>query len=388
MITSTIFETLCRWIDRKSNSEVFPFHLALFLALCSISLAKPDYYAFDPTSLDWKTVLLKSGDLTNSLQNIPPQISAAKKVFRLTVPAIIRVTHLSPYGVTILQYFLGFLLLVYSYKLSLKILHDKISATFVVAGITFLYFGRTGFYDLQFTWFDVFAYFSIIMALYCSNTLAIYLFSFVAAWTDERAFLALGIVLFFNQLKGIPANKYQSWEIIRPKKKSIAVLLAIISYLVLRLYLTHSFNMHTPRAGANMAVLRETLPDMTIGIWTFLEGFWLLFLVGTVYLIKEKKYVFLGILASIFTLFVVVSGCVTDITRSGSYLTPVIFVLLLYLKNSVEIDKIRYLLFNCFVISFLFPAFIVCSDWAGIGSHQHSIFVWGLMQLLDIIAPF
>ena len=44
-------------------------------------------------------------------------------------------------------------------------------------------------------------------------------------------------------------------------------------------------------------------------------------------------------------------------------MVPVIFILIIYLSDFFEKEELRLLLFVCFVITFLFPAMIVCADW-------------------------
>ena len=133
------------WIEKKSIKKYYCFYLAFILMLCSLTLAMPNFSTFNPNSDTWDAIILKSKDLTNSLNLYEPSSGIAKKVFRLLVPIIIRITHLNPLGIVILQYIIGYLLILYCYKLSLKILNDAVSSTFIASGIVFLYFGRACF---------------------------------------------------------------------------------------------------------------------------------------------------------------------------------------------------------------------------------------------------
>lgn len=376
MTYNYLISSIYNWIENKTNNKYYHFYLSIFLTLCCWAFAYNNIHTLNLNSSSWETVILKSNDITNSLTHIDPYSWLAKKVFRLTVPVIMKICHLSPAGVLFLQFIIGFFLFVYGYKLSFKIIKDTVSATFITAGLAFLYFGRTSFYDIDHTWFDGFAYFFIIIAMYSNNFFVIIISSFLASWTDERAFVSLFIVLLFHQLKGeIFYKELYFKHLFKLNKESIAVLSTIILYLTIRQILSFYFNMHTPTEGANYIVLKTTLPLIPIGIWTFLEGFWLLYILSFAYSLKEKNYLFSIVFLILIIVFTVISGCVTDITRSGSYLVPVIFILLIYLQNHQSTSDFRLVSFFCFITSFLFPATIVCADWAVIGWFQPPFFI-------------
>src|SRR4051812_373144 len=124
------------WVDRfsvlienSSSSRFYPLRLSLLLMFLSLLFATPKFTAFNPSSYAWQTVALKSSDLTNQLNHIDPHSWLSKKVFRLTVPINMRISHLPPLGILILQYLLGIGLLVLCYKLSIRILNDAVNAT-------------------------------------------------------------------------------------------------------------------------------------------------------------------------------------------------------------------------------------------------------------------
>lgn len=364
------------WVENKANDKYYPFYLSFFLTLCCWFFAYNNIHNLDLNSASWEIVTLKSNDITNSLNHIDPYSWLAKKVFRLTIPVIMKICHLSPAGVLVLQFIVGFFLFVYNYKLSYKIIKDSVSATFITGGLSFLYFGRAAFYDINHTWFDGFSYFFIIIALYSNSIYIIFTSSFLAAWTDERAFVSLSIVLLFHQLKKEKFNhKLHFKHLIKLNRQSISVLSAIVLYITIRQILSFYFNMHTPSEGANYTVLKKTLPLMPIGIWTFLEGFWLLYLLSFTYTFKSKNYLLSIVFLMLIAVFTIISSCVTDITRSGSFLVPIIFILIIHLQNYQSINRFRLVLSICFITSFIFPATIICADWAIFESFQPPFFV-------------
>lgn len=348
------------WIEKKSKLPYFPFLMALILMAASLLLATPKFSIYDIRG--WDTVLLKSNDLTNSLTHLYRKLWTAKKVFRLTVPVIMRITHATPLMILVLQYILGYFTILYLYKLAYRITADAVASAFTAAGIVFLYFGRAAFYDIEFTWFDGFAYFGLILAMYSRNFLMIFLFCTITAWTDERGFMALYIIFLFHQFKNIQLSKIKLLSLFKLNAQSFAVAAAIVAYIGLRLFLTHRYNMHTPSGNANLSVLRVTLPYVGIGLWTFFEGFWIMVAFAFMVLLKNKNYLLISLLLAVIGLFTLISCCVLDVTRSGNYMVPILFIFLLYLQKNTQLPTLRNLLFISFCISLFFPPFLLCLD--------------------------
>ena len=149
--------------------------------------------------------------------------------------------------------------------------------------------------------------------------------------------------------------------------------------------MSYKFNMHTPTNFANLSVFKITAHFMTIGVWTFLEGFWLVYIYTLALAIKNKTLFYSILIIIILFIFTIVSGCVFDITRSGSYMVPIIFIFMIYLHYYLHQNLIRMLLLASFIISFLFPALVICSDWPLKYSLQDSIFIRILRHFIDFL---
>jgi hypothetical protein len=373
-----------QWVENKSAKKSYPFFLTLTLVCISLFLAFPRYDQYNNNPVAWDVTMLKSQDLTNSLTKIPPESFMAKKVFRLTVPVVIRVFHLNRAGVIAIQALLGFLLLLFSYKLANRILEDSVSATLVTAGIAFIYAGRACFTDIAYTHFDGWAYFFILMALYNRNLFAIFLFATMAAWIDERGVLALIFPILFHQVEASKDKNFALLPLLRPARSSIAVLLAVAGYIALRLYLTHAYNMHTPANDANLSVLNQNIIHTSFGFgaFTFLEGFWLLLPAVILTGIKNKHYILMTLILGAILAFSLVVFCVYDLTRSGSYLFSVIFVFLVYIRQFVQIANFRSILAVCFFFCFIFPPinYVAFNDFL---LRVEKPFLWILMAILQ-----
>jgi hypothetical protein len=122
--------------------------------------------------------------------------------------------------------------------------------------------------------------------------------------------------------------------------------------------------MSTPTEGANLLMWIRTIFYMPIGILTFLEGFWLLIISALIISFKRRDYWFFVSCSISILLFILISGCVTDITRTGTYVFPVTFIALKYINDKVAKFEIRTLLLVSFVFSFLIPPIVVCPDWS------------------------
>ncbi len=370
------------WVEKKSVKKNYPFFLALSLVCVSLFLAFPRYDIFFGTSEAWDVTMLKTKDLTNSLEHISPESFMAKKVFRLSVPLVIRIFHLNIVSTLVIQYILGYLLILFSYKFAYRILRDAVSASFFAAGITFLYYGRACFTELTYTWFDGWAYFFLLMAAYNRNLILIFLFGSLAAWTDERAFMALPIIILFHQLNY--AESFSNKQLLTPAKPAISVIAAMICYLGIRFLLSQVFDMHTPQNDANWSIFIKNVSHTSFGFgaFTFLEGFWLLLPLSVYIAVKRKHFLFLFLLLSVLGISFITALFVMDITRSGSYMGPILFIFLLYLSRLTERTFFRAILFICMFFAFIFPPM----NYIAFGDFEFRIekpFLWVLLSLIQ-----
>jgi hypothetical protein len=356
------------WVAAKAVHRYYPAVLVLICVGLGLLFTFPQSFAFNQEA--WDVVVLKSRDLTHPLTHVPPDSWMAKKVFRLSVPVLVRLFHLNALAVMLAQFALGFALLLAAYHLALRILKDAVAATFIAAGMAFLYFGRACFTELYYATFDGWGYCFLILALFFRNRGAVFLCASLAAWTDERACLSLPIVMLFHQMRGrdgpprcgakelLPMTSPRSLD-----GSALAALAALIGYAALREFMTLRYHMQTPLWAVGPSVLKYNRPYLPFGMVTFLEGYWLIVFAALGRMLKRGDlFLALAVLgqAAVSTL---VAGCVYDITRSGSFLFPIVFVLLAYLKPGWEENRLRRLAFAAMALTFLFPAYYVVSVW-------------------------
>jgi hypothetical protein len=349
------------WIEKQTVHKNYPFCLALLLGCYVVFLAFPGFAAYEMreegAQESWDVAMLKSRDLTNSLTDYDPNTWLAKKVFRLTVPFAIKIFHLNRTGVIIIQYALGFLFIYFAYLLINRITRDAVSSTFFAAGLSVLYCGRACFTDLRFEWFDGWAYFFLLMTLFDERFVAVFLFATLAAWTDERAFVALPLTILFHQVSSNVPTRFEWKGLSALRPSGAAVIVAMLGYVVVRLILTFHYGMHTPTSSVGLSILTENIVKyrISLGAFTFFEGFWLLVPIAYYLALGRKHYLFIVLIFLQMAVSSILAFSVFDITRSGSYLFPLIFVLVVYISHFTQLRELRYIVLISMFFSFIFP---------------------------------
>jgi hypothetical protein len=361
----TLFSTLNYFKD-KSEKPYFGSIISFFLVVfsCVFSSCNPlDFFKAIDNEGAWETMLLKSNDLTNNLSHIEPYSWKAKKVFRLTVPLLMKIFFLTPSLIIKLQFILGYFFYFFSFKLLLRITKNSIIASLFTTTLSFLYIGKAAFFEFQYTWFDGFSFIFLLAAIYSRKPYLIFLFSSLAAWNDERAFVGLAFVFLFH-FQQIKITNSTLSKFLKLNKNAFTVVFAVICYCVFRIYLSSKYNMSTPSEGANLGVLiNQKLIYSLLGLITFFEGYYVLIILYFFYLLKFKEYFsfFINILPLI-TLSII-ALCVTDISRSGAFSFPLLFIVIKYFTNVFSISKLTNILIWCLIISIFIPPIFICTDW-------------------------
>jgi len=88
-----------------------------------------------------------------------------------------------------------------------------------------------------------------------------------------------------------------------------------------------------------------------------------LFFVTIAMLVKMKHFFITTLILLQTALLTIPALSVFDITRSGGYLMPLVFVLIVFVVQNFNIQKIRSLLFRCLLFTFLLPPYFIVSSW-------------------------
>lgn len=342
----------CESFTGKKNWIIF---LTLSLPLIALFFSFPSYERLNTEfAHGWKAILEQANNpFTNN--NYAADSHQAKLTFRLTMPLIAYVLHLGVMGILILQALTGTLMLYFSIKLFERITQDKVSSLLLALSLVFIGAGRNSFAEIRGI-FDGLALFFLVCSMYFKNPLLVFSGVFLSAWTDERGLIASAMVFLF----WIYSNDNRENKII--SKQTIAILIAWIAYFISRYYLTVKFNLVTSSVDVLYYFIEQT-NNLPIGIWSALEGNWILVLLSLFILFKEKKYFFLSSYSIAISIMLFVAMSVFDIGRSMAYMMPAIFVSL-QIVHQVESKKIlQQIILVVTLVSFLYPAYVTAGDY-------------------------
>jgi hypothetical protein len=306
----------------------------------------------------WKAVMAKKENLLDPLKEFHPDSHSSKKVFRLTVPLVMKIFNLNEWQTYLIQFLLGILLLLTIYNLVFSISSSVPAATYTTAGLAFTYYGKACFVDTG-SWFDGWAYLFIALSLSNRNGLLIFLFATLAAWVDERAFFSLPVIALFHRIRH---DSYSLHSFKRLINTDYPVLAAMGFYVAIRLFITYYYGIETPKSGVGLGTLKKNWGILNFSFWTFFEGYILILLLGIYSAFRNKNYLFWGLCIALLSFLTFVAFNVLDTTRSGSYMVPFIFLFILYAYKKETASLIHKLLFISMVISFVFPAYYVVVD--------------------------
>jgi hypothetical protein len=281
---------------------------------------------------------------------------SGKTAFRLVVPVFARLFALGPRGVLAAQAIAGVALLALALQLGLRETGDRVTAFYLAAGLAFSYVGKAAFVDL-FCWFDSWAFLFLLAALASRGPLLPFVFATLAAWTDERAVIALGLAVAFHLA---PTRQERS---VRLPVEALAVLAAVVGYATLRLGLARAFSLHTPTDDTGLAQLVAQLPLVALGTWTGLEGQWILVLAAFWTWRVPRARLALVVSVLVGALLLIVSWSVIDMTRSAAYAFPAVFVAVRLLAGGVPIESLRGMAFSSALVSLLFQDHYLQTGW-------------------------
>ncbi|WP_247233240.1 hypothetical protein [Telluribacter sp. SYSU D00476] len=279
----------------------------------------------------------------------------AKIAFRLTIPLLAKVLRIgwTVTGKDVVLVFLLQSLLLFPFLLLLtRIVNrhlDAVSTVLFTVACSATYLASAFFWDYHF-WFDAYAFFFLLMGMYLRNRIGIFIFLLMACFTDERAVIALLSVYLFHLLEESNFT-ISGFRDLFPRSsirsRSSIVLLVVVSYVLIRLWLTTAYNLRTPsgeNVGVSLSIIPFQLKHRLIGILFTFEGLWIPFLLSIIVLILRKQKLLAGILLATLLLHIVVAYSVYDITRSLTYGFPIFFIALLIAGKSFERDRRHILL--------------------------------------------
>jgi hypothetical protein len=240
----------------------------------------------------------------------PVESNQAKRNFRMTVPILAHASGFGVAAVPAVRFAFQVLLLVCLLLAAERACGDRVAALAAALAVAGTYVGTSVWMD-DWGWFDNCAQGLMLLALVVRRPFWTCAAVVVAAFTDERALVAVPLIVLFHFWTG--SRRPAVW----------APVVAIPFYLLTRLLVGIAFRIATASAG--IATADMILPNLRVsmlGAWSSLEGGWLLVCVACLAAIRAGNKLWAAFLAVAAVVPVAASVIVIDFSRSASYAFP------------------------------------------------------------------
>lgn len=286
-----------------------------------------------------------------------PTSHLEKIAFRLTVPALSFLTGLGPLGLFLLQNVLGLVLVRATLGWCERRLGDRVASLMFTGVLVFTYAGAAFFFDL---WgmLDCFGYFLLFAMLVGQRWWLIGLCGFLAAFTDERACLAVLIGAVFHATEAGSPGGYR----LKVGARSLACLGAIAAYVLSRMALVHYAGFVTGQKHLGLLPFLSQLDQVAWGVWSGFEGAWLLITAFFIVLwATGHRAIALGYLFS-FGIVAAAAIAVWDVTRSMAFGFILLYPAVMLLAKLIGMRRLRVLLFFSLAVCLLHPMYFTFGD--------------------------
>ena len=337
------FDNFNTTLNQFLENKFWLLAITAIALISSLFLASPNL-STDRTEISTKratAVAMQIEDLQLFWETSEP----TNAMFRITVPLIAHVLGIGLKGTLALQFLTGILIFVTVGALIERETGDRLLAFYATLLVGFIYPGTAGFLETRY-YFDSFAYLFLLAALWFRTPFLIFFLIVLAGFTDERAVIASGFVFIWWVIKeGGDYSKLKAFF----NKQSVAVVVGVFTYIGIRLLLQHRFGIETRAEARSEFGLFEHINNSVMGIWSGLEGGWLLVGLAVIALAVKKRWLPLLVFVCVITVQIIGALAVVDITRSMGYLLPCIMVAILTLKTEKEVNLNLYLIVSCFI---------------------------------------
>ncbi len=286
----------------------------------------------------------------------PAGSSLANRTYRLTTAVFVRIFHLYPasFWLYFIQLLLGLVFFKLLFQFFGKLFDDEITAFYAVIAVATTYVGMSFWVDFS-GYEDFYSYFFLFLAIYFRQPALIFVFTQLAFWNDERAFVAGGFVfLWWWFVPQWQAKKPISWT---PTVQMLVIVFSWIFYWIVRyFYLTQHLGLHDTY---NNSEFGENLPA-NLRVWGFkigwgLEALWLLVVLAFVVMVWQKDYMRLLLLLACLVVNLTLSMTIYDTTRSSAFSYMLVFPCLVVLSQNTQKEQLRNLLLLVALACFLHP---------------------------------
>lgn len=290
----------------------------------------------------------------------PNDTHTAKTEFRLFVPLLGKLLRLNgvqlAFMVQLLAYFFYFL----AFQLFRRLTRDRLSALLLTSAIAFSYFGKA-FNSSYF--YDAYALILLVWAALLHKTWWQVPILIFAGFVDERAIIAILILPLFNTyLTGNPSQgRFNLAGIDLLSRSFIMPFMSVMLILMTRFLLGHYFQLTTPvgdENGVGLAILYQNYKWFPLASLSAMEGFWILMILGLLYLVIQKKHLQVLMILLYTGLLMSIAFCVIDVTRSMSYLILLPFLMAVFLRD-LDMRMKRNICLTILLFNLIFPNYYI-----------------------------
>jgi hypothetical protein len=323
----------------------------LFVLAFSLFRAFPNYNFLRAPGVagTWEHAAVKIAQPAADMARLFPDTShEAKLTFRLTVPLVARVLHLGTAGQLVLFALSGILLLLCVLNLAERVTGSRTVALYLTLATACTWPGLLAFHQLLGGFYDAVALWLLLLAMAARRPVVAAAALFAAAWTDERALVAVPLLCLVAMARS-------------EMPRCLAVLAGSAAYLGSRIWLIHVWALRTTIGGAGIAVFLRNLHIAPLGVWAGLGGSWILVACALTILAARRRYFEFAALLSGIGLLAVSALIVEDLTRSMAYALPAVLVALHVLVKNETPHMVERIAQTTALVCVLMPTWFVQS---------------------------
>ena len=280
---NTLINTISQSPNWKIKITIISFFLIQLVSFPSYSLE------YD----NWSAQYEKSLNIFSNIDHGSGLSHKAKMNVRITIPIIIKILDLSPFGLIILKNITGLIFIFLILKLFLLIVEDKYLSILLTLSCTFIGFGKASTVDPS-QIFDGLSLMLVLGSFLLKNPFLVMISLIAGFFNDERTIIsAFLFTLYYFQF-----NK--NLKIKHDNRYPLLAFLSLIFFVSCRAYMQLKLGMNAPIDGVGFPQFLNQINSISIGYFMFLEGFWIIVLYS-VYLVwntNKKDPLFLFTIVS------------------------------------------------------------------------------------------
>lgn len=316
-------DSLARWprrilrgLDRVLAGRWWLVKVVFLTALISVVAAAPTYENFKPRGKDWAAIE-RMADHPFDQEGLDPTDRSYNFTFRVTVPIVGGVLGLGPAGYLVLQGLAGLGLFAATALAVERISANRRIAALSAIGVGLTWAGACAFVEVRGN-FDAVAIALLVGAMATRRVALVTVGCFLAAWTDERAIPVVAFVMLFQHFA---ESRDVTWRTAWKEPRVLAAAAGIALHFVTRFAAAAAFDVQQP-SNLGLTYVEEQMSILPIGLWTGLEGFWLVVAAAAVILWQAGQRLIMVAYVGLIATIGVGSIAVVDVTRSMAYLFP------------------------------------------------------------------